>query len=179
LASVRAQDFPADDVAEAWAKTTQFALLTLALVGASPSEVRTRAVLGLFRYAASLLAPADHGAAGDGITLLEGAIGATEMRAKNRAAFDLEGRRDAAILAKRPALAAFLDGLSHAAEAVASHADGHVGSPPRRGLEAGRSLLFAVAEVRTGDGEDLAARKAAGRDLAAQLRRMLPGGPWG
>ena len=178
LTTVRAHDVPAKDVGEGWAKATKLPILTVALVGAAPTPARSAAVLGLLRRVREELAAQDREAAEGALATLEAAMGAPETRAKNRAAFELAERRDRAVIARRPALAAFVDALSHTAEAVASHADGDDESPPRRGLEVGRALLFAVAEQRTGDGESLDARRAASRELVTHLRRLLPGGPW-
>lgn len=178
LETVRAHDLPAKDLAEAWRKATKLAILTVGLVGASPTPARTAALLALFGKVADELAPEDRANARSALEAFETAAAAPETRAKNRAAFELAERRDRAVLARRPALAAFVDALSHAAEAVASHADGDAESPPRRGREVGRALLFAVAEQRTGDGEDLEARRAASLELVAHLRRALPRGPW-
>lgn len=178
LAAVRAQGTATDDVLDAWSRTDKLPVLTVALVGVAPSRPSTEALLGLFRHVAAALEGKDAAPAAAAIEVLASAIAATETRVKNRAAFELAEQRDRAIVARRPALAAFVDGLSHAAEAVASHADGDAESPPRRGVEVGRALLFAVAERRVGDGEDLEARKEASRTLAAHVRRSLPKGPW-
>lgn len=176
VAAVREHDFACKDERDAWGKTKFVTLMLAWLIGEAPTPRGTDALARLFDYVCSILAPADRAAATAARTVIENASSG-DRKAKNRAAFELAELRDRAVVARKPSLAAFIDALAHTAEAFASHADGDDSTPLRRGIEVGRSLLFAVAERRVGDGEDREARAQASRELADHLRRELPEGP--
>jgi hypothetical protein len=174
--AVREHDFKCKDAGDAWAKTKYVTLMLAWLVGEQPTRAGTDALGRLLDHVRGELSSGDHKGADAGRAVLERAIAGT-VKVRNRAAFDLAGLRDEAVVAKKPALAAFVDALAHTAEALASHADGDTATPVRRGIEVGRSLLFSLAERRKGDGEDRAARAAVSRELADELRKALPRGP--
>lgn len=176
VAAVREHDFACKDARDAWTRTKFVTLMLAWLVGEPPTAKRSKALAQLFGHAREILAAADRAGADAALAVLTASSGADRAK-KNRAAFELAELRDNAVRARKPALAAFVDALAHTAEALASHADGDEGTPVRRGIEVGRSLLFSIAERRVKNGEDREARAAASRDLADVLRAALPTGP--
>lgn len=176
VAAVREHDFACAGARDAWNKTKFVTLMLAWLVGERPTARGTSALERVFDHVRGMLAPSDRRRADAARGVLQAAASAGREQ-KNRAAFELAELRDRAVVAKRPSLAAFVDALAHTAEALASHADGDDSTPLRRGIEVGRSLLFAVAERRVGDGEDREARAEASRELAEHLRKALSDGP--
>ena len=174
--AVREHDFPCKDALDGWKKTRLVTLMLAWLLGVPPTPTGRKALARLFEEVGAELSERDRSGVASARALLERAARGS-VAEKNRAAFDLAGMRDEAILAQRPALASFVDALAHAAEASASHADGDHETPLRRGIEVGRALLYTLAEHRAGDGEDREVRAEVSGELAAKLRAALPGGP--
>ena len=173
---MREHDFPCKDALDGWKKTRLVTLMLAWLLGVPPTPTGRKALARLFEEVGAELSERDRSGVASARALLERAARGS-VAEKNRAAFDLAGMRDEAILAQRPALASFVDALAHAAEASASHADGDHETPLRRGIEVGRALLYTLAEHRAGDGEDREVRAEVSGELAAKLRAALPGGP--